>query len=108
MATVIPELDVEKVKRFCRDRVPAKFRDEVRLEVTIRGKTVSIHGCRPAWRGAPGEWTRMAIAQLRYEGESTWTLYFGDRYGKWTMYFDLATHQPIDEIGTDPTCVFWG
>jgi len=50
----------------------------------------------------------LAIAQLRYEGESTWTLYFGDRYGKWTMYFDLVTHQPIDEIGTDPTCVFWG
>ena len=41
-----------------------------------------------------------------------WTLYFGDRYGKWTMYFDLDTNQPIDvildEIGKDPTCVFWG
>ena len=48
----------------------------------------------------------MPIAQLRYEGDGTWTLYFGDRYGKWTMYFDLDTHQPIDvildEIGVDP------
>ncbi len=54
----------------------------------------------------------MPIAQIRYEGEGAWTLYFGDRYGKWTMYFDLDTHQPInvilDEIGKDPTCVFWG
>jgi hypothetical protein len=54
----------------------------------------------------------MPIAQLRYEGDGTWTLYFGDRYGKWTMYFDLDTSQPInvilDEIGVDPTCVFWG
>jgi len=54
----------------------------------------------------------MPIAQLPYEGEGTWTLYFGDRYGKWTVYFDLDTNQPInlilDEIGVDPNCVFWG
>ena len=54
----------------------------------------------------------MPIAQLPYEGEGTWTRYFGDRYGKWTVYFDLNTNQPInlilDEIGVDPNCVFWG
>jgi hypothetical protein len=54
----------------------------------------------------------MAIAQIRYEGDGTWTLYFGERYGKWTMYFDLDTNQPInailDEIGMDPTGIFWG
>ena len=112
VAIVLPELDVEKVRRWCRDRVPAKFKDEVRLEVSTRGKSVSIHECRPVWRGTPGEWTKMPIAQIRYEGDGTWTLYFGDRYGKWTMYFDLDTNQPIDvildEIGMDPTCVFWG
>jgi len=112
VATVLPELDVEKVKRWCRDRVPAKFADEVRLEVTTRGKSISIHECRPIWKGAPGEWTKMAIAQIRYQGDGTWNLYFGDRYGKWTEYFDLDTNQPIgvilDEMGMDPTCVFWG
>ena len=54
----------------------------------------------------------MPIAQLRYEGDGEWTLYFGDRNGKWTMYFDLDTKQPVDvlinELGDDPTCVFWG
>lgn len=112
MATVLPDLDVEKVRRFCREKVPESLHDEVRLEVTTRGKNVSIHECRPVWRGVPGEWTKMPIAQLRYEGEGTWTLYFGDRYGKWTMYFDLDPKQPvdvlIDELGEDPTCVFWG
>jgi hypothetical protein len=62
--------------------------------------------------GAPGEWTKTPIAQVRYEGDGTWTLYFGDHYGKWTMYFDLNTNQPIDvildEISLDPTSVFWG
>ncbi len=96
----------------CRDRVPAEFADEVRLEVTTRGKSISIHECRPIWKGAPGEWTKMAIAQIRYQGDGTWTLYFGDRYGKWTEYFDLDANQPIgvilDELGMDPTAVFWG
>ena len=84
----------------------------MRLEVTTRGRSVSIHECRPVWRGAPGEWTKLPIAQIRYQGEGTWTLYFGDRYGNWKMYVHLDTHQPIgtilDEIGTDPTAVFWG
>ena len=48
----------------------------------------------PVWKGAPGEWTRMAIAQIRYEGDGSWTLYFGDRHGKWTEYFDLDSNQP--------------
>jgi hypothetical protein len=112
VATVLPELDVERVRRWCRERVPAEVKDEVRLEVTTRGKSVSIHECRPVWRGAPGEWTRMPIAQLRYEGDGTWTLYFGDRNGKWTMYANLDTNQHVhvilDEIGADPTAVFWG
>jgi hypothetical protein len=110
--TVLPELDVEKVRRFCRRKVPATLGDEVRLEVTTRGKNVSIHERRPVWKGAPGEWTSMPIAQLRYEGEGVWTLYFGDRNGKWVMYFDLEPKQPVDvivsELEEDPTCVFWG
>ncbi len=112
MVTILPELDVEKVRRWCRERVPAEFANEVRLEVSARGKYVSIHECRPVWKGAPGEWTKMPIAQIRYEGDGTWTLYFGDRYGKLTMHFDLDPKQPIDviihELEEDPTCVFWG
>ena len=54
----------------------------------------------------------MAIAQIRYQGDGTWNLYFGDRYGQWTEYFDLDANQPIgvihDELGMDPTGVFWG
>ena len=40
----------------------------------------------------------MPIAQLRYEGAGSWTLYFGDRYGSWTLYSDLEPRQPIDAI----------
>ena len=108
----LPEIDVERVRRACRRRVPDQFKDEIRLEVTVRGKHVSIHEQRPVWRGAPGDWTSMPIAQLRYEGAGLWTLYFGDRHGKWTQYLDLEPRQLIDviinELDTDPTGIFWG
>lgn len=75
---------------------PHKFKDEVRPEVTTQGKSVSIHECQSLWSGALDEWTKMPIAQFRYEGDGTRTLYFGDRYGKRTIYFDLDTNEPID------------
>jgi hypothetical protein len=111
----IPELDVEKVKRFCAKKVPDTLADEVRLEVTIRGRSLSIHERRPVWRGAPGDWTSTPIAQFRYDGDGDgdgkWTLYFGDHNGKWVLYFDLDPKQPIhvliNELEDDPTCVFW-
>lgn len=112
MATVLPEIDVEKVKRYCRAKIPERLHNEVRIETSIRGKSISIHECRPIWRGAPGEWTKTSVAQLRYEGDGTWTLYSADRNSKWFLYFDLDSHQPVDvileEIEADPTGIFWG
>lgn len=111
-ATVLPELDIEKLRRWCRKRCPESLADQVRLEVMVKGKRVSVHENRPPWHGGPGEWTSMPIAQIRYTGDGKWTLYFGDRYGGWTLYFDLEPEQPIDviieELEEDPTCVFWG
>ena len=110
--TVLPDLDVEKLRRFCTKRVPKTLADEVRLEVTTRGKSISIHERRPLWRGPTGEWTSMPIAQLRYEGDGAWTLYFGDRHGKWVVYPALEPRQRVDaiinELEEDPTCIFWG
>lgn len=110
-ATVLPELDVEKVRRWCKARVPARVADQVRLDVTVRGRRISIHECRPPFMGV-GDWSATAVAQLRYEGDGLWTLYFGDRNGKWVEYYDLEPGQRIDvmiaELEDDPTCVFWG
>jgi DUF3024 family protein len=109
---VLPETDLEKLRRFCEDRVPEHVRDKVRLEIITRGKHVQLNERRPPWTGRPGEWTTSKIAQLRYDGHDLWTLYFADRYDGWTLYFDLDPHQPVDviinELTEDPTCVFWG
>ena len=111
--TVLPELDVEKVRRFCRKKVPDTLADEVRLEVTTRGKSVSIHERRPRLAGRTRRMDVHAhcpapLRGRRARGRSTSVT----AYGKWIMYFDLDPKQPVDvlinELEDDPTCVFWG
>ena len=109
----VPELALTKIRRFCDAHSPTHLRDEIRLEVTSRGNSITIADCRPLWQGAPGDWTRMNIAQLRYDPTSQhWTLYWADRNSRWHRYDDLEPTANLDdvlaEIDEDPTCIFWG
>ena len=108
-----PELAVAKIKRYCNHKTPPELRDEMRLEVDVRGDSVTISDCRPLWRGEPGEWTRMKIAQLRYDPSTArWALYWADRNSRWHRYDDLEPTTDLDEviaeIDEDPTCIFFG
>jgi hypothetical protein len=109
----VPDLAFTKIRRFCEDRTPPDFADEMHLEATRRGNSVTIADCRPLWQGAPGEWTRMHIAQLRYQpGSRRWTLYWADRNSRWHRYDDVDPTTDLDrliaEIDSDPTCIFFG
>lgn len=108
-----PELAVSKIKRFCHERTPPEFRNEMRLEVVVRGNSVTIQDCRPLFHGEPGEWTRMKIAQLRFDpANAAWALYWADRNSRWHRYHDLEPTMVLDEvlaeIDEDPTCIFFG
>lgn len=112
----LPELVRKKVERevgrYCENRVPAHVRDKIKMEYEIRGNSVTIVERRPPWREDFGpEWSRLTVAQLRYENEG-WTLYWSDRNGKWHLY-DLFEPTPdlsaaLTEIDNDPTAIFWG
>ncbi len=109
---VLSEVAVARVRRFCAQRIPLEARDEVRLEVEARGQTVTILEVRPPWQGA-GPWTRMKIAQLRYDaGNRMWTLYASDRNGRWHRYTAAPPAEQLDglleEIAADTTGSFWG
>lgn len=111
--TRIPELDLARVRRFCHDRIPEHVRDQIRLEADVRGRSITILECRPPWSDPNAEWTRMRIAQLRYdESAPSWTLYWADRNDRWHRYPDLEPAKNIgvllDEIDRDPTCIFFG
>jgi hypothetical protein len=109
---VLPELDLARIKRFCAGRVPSELLNKVRVEATARGANVTLFECRPRWGGSPGDWTRVPIAQLRYEGDGKWTLYFQNRNDRWAVYPELEPSQPvavlIEQIDEDPAFVFWG
>ncbi len=110
----LPELDVARVQRWCRARVPGRVRDQVRVEVEVAPRYLTIVECRPLWRADDGpEWTRHPIARLRYNATSgLWSLYWRDRNLRFHVY-DLVT--PTDqlqdllaEVDLDPTAIFWG
>jgi Protein of unknown function (DUF3024) len=109
---VLPDLDVARIRRYCDSRVPAHLRDEARVEASSRGKNVSIYDCRPPWSPELTEWSRVPIAQLRYDADHNhWTLYWADRNSRWHRYERLepgTVDELLAEIDNDPTCIFWG
>jgi hypothetical protein len=55
----LPELDVERVRRWCRQRVPEHLRDQIRVECDAGPGHLTIVECRPPWRKDMGPgWTR--------------------------------------------------
>ena len=63
----LPETDAARVKRWCRARVTERVRDEVRVEVDIADRHLTIVECRAQWRADAGAaWTRFPIARLPY------------------------------------------
>ena len=77
----VPETAVAAVRRYWDDKIPAALRNELRVEYTVRGKSITIYECRPPWDAtADDEWTRQPVAQLRYDPtDHNWHLYCADR-----------------------------
>ena len=107
-----PETDVARIRKYCRARVPASFRDHIRVEAAVRGSSVSIYECRPPWHPGLTDWSKVRVAQLRYSADTHhWSLYWADRNGRWHRYDDLEpgpVEKLLCEIEADPTCIFWG
>lgn len=73
----VPDLDLASIRQFCDGRVPAHLRDEARVEADVRGKSVTIFDCRPPWHPNLTDWSRVPVAQLRYDpANHAWTLYW--------------------------------
>lgn len=94
--------------------MPEEHHDEVRLECSRRGNSITIIECRPPWNPELiGEWTSMKVAQLRYDTSSKrWSLFCCDRDERWWPYDNVESSVGVDpllaEIDADPTGIFWG
>ena len=110
----LPELDVERVRRWCRQRVPGHLRDQVQVECDAGPGYLTIVECRPPWRNDMGtEWTRFPIARLCYtKAAKRWSLYWRDRNLRFHRYDQLPPSRHVgdllQEIDCDPTATFWG
>ncbi len=102
------------VELFCANQFAERAKDEVRLEHSVRGATITIVERRAPWKPEYGpEWSSSKVAQLRYDERArTWSLYSRDRNERWHAY-PFAAPAPdvgplLAEIAEDPTGIFWG
>ena len=113
----LPETDLARIRRWVdarNARLPERVRDQIRNEINVDDRAVTILECRPPWRADFGpDWTRFPIARLRYtKARREWQIYWRDRNLKFHAYDLVPPSANVDtllaEIDADPTCIFWG
>jgi Protein of unknown function (DUF3024) len=108
------EVGLAAVEAFCQSRVPEDLRNEIRVECSRRGNSITMIERRPPWKPelAGPEWISIDVAQLRYDASGQWALYWHDSDERWWPYDDVgpcASVGPLlGEIDADPTGIFWG
>jgi hypothetical protein len=111
---MLPEIDLERVRRWAATRVSPQLQDKARVEVDVKDRAITIFQCHPPWKPEFGpDWTRVPVARLRYTRKrNDWTLYWADRNSEFHVYRQLVPSHRIDhliqEIDKDPTGIFWG
>jgi hypothetical protein len=104
----------QQVEAFFEQRVPPEARDQVRLEVAVRGNAITMVERRRPWRPDFGpEWSSQKIAQLRYDSaKRRWSLYWRDSNDRWHLYSEIKPSRDLApllaEVDADPAGIFWG
>lgn len=112
----VPDTHVVRVRRWVADRNEefGEHSDEVRVEMDVDARAVTILECRSRWCEDFGpEWTGQEIARLRYTTPTgDWTLYWPDRNSRFHLCEDFDSTPMVArlpaEINADPICIFWG
>lgn len=114
---MIPDLDLARARQWVNarnDDLPPDVRNELRYEIDVGDRVITVLECRPPWREGLGtEWTRSPICRFRYtKVRKQWSLYWRDRHQKFHEYdlIDPTPHlsQLIAHVDEDPTGIFWG
>ena len=112
--SALPERDVERVRTWCAGAVSDDVREQMRIEVDVADRHLTLFECRPPWDPAFGsEWTRQPIARLRFTaGTGLWSLYWADSNDRFRAYEQVKPTAQINvllnALDRDPDCVFWG
>lgn len=115
--TVIPEPGLDRLRQWAEgknNRIPEAARDQIRYELEVTARTVTLVECRPPWNpDLSSDWTRLPVARFRYTMDlELWSLYWADRNSKFHEYDLIEPSSDIEdliaEVERDPTSIFWG
>jgi hypothetical protein len=111
--STLPDLDVARVQRWCRARVPERASHQVRVECVVAPRHLTIVERRAPWGDSSDEWSHRPIAQLRYaDAGQTWSLYACDRNQRFREYDQAVATTNVEELlaelDRDSTRIFWG
>jgi len=106
-----PDLDLERIRRWCALRIAPPYAHEWRVAAKARGKSVTLFDTRAPLDAHDGpEWSSQPIAQLRFSGSKlSWSLFWPDRHGRWRRYSHIqagTVEEMLSEIETDPRGYF--
>lgn len=112
MGVAIPETDLLRIQRWCRERVPEHLWPQVKVEADVGSRHVTIVEVRPPWDGV-GDHTRFPIARLRYTAATgQWSIYWRDRNLKFHEYDRKRPSKTVqallDYIADSGDPIFWG
>lgn len=112
---MVPDDDFIRVQQWAEQAVPEHVRDQLRVEVDVEDRGMTILECRPPWdpERMGSAWTRAPIARLRYiKSRKEWQLHYSDSNDRFHRYEWLAPSSDvgdlIQEIDRDPYAIFWG
>jgi len=112
----LPELTKKQIEKilgaYCQAKVPAGFRDRVRISFKFRGNSVTLFEERPSF-GSRETWVEIVVAQFRFNSrKKEWTLYCADRNSRWHPCSEAEPSRIFEdllkEVDEDPTGIFWG
>ena len=110
------ELEKQKIKRivgsYCKNKIPAQYRDQIRVFYKIRGDDVRIIESRPSFLDK-NNWTEQLVARMKFDRKTMkWILYWRRASGRWELYSELRPSNDlaklVAEIEKDPWHTFWG
>lgn len=114
---MIPDLDLARVRRWvdeCNDDIPPHVRGELRYEIEMSDRAITVLECRPPWDDELGAgWTRLPVCRFRYtKAHKQWSLYWRDQHQKFHLH-KMAEPTPhltelIDFVRDDESGIFWG
>ncbi len=111
---MVPETDVARVKRWATTRYPIRLQNEMRPEIEVAERDITVYECRPPWR--PDDdlaWTRHPVVRFRLsEPSGDWSVMWRDSLDRLHPYEPAAPSPRIAdllaEVDADVSGVFWG